>query len=126
MFQIVFTPVSSSEMSTLPKLLQLEILNEFHVLTPNFVEEHPEKFGVIRQGERTLYRYRAKDWRIYFERTTSGLTIHRVLHKNTLKDFLFRSALPVAEDEALQQNPTFWKMIDTPGKPSKEGGAPEV
>jgi hypothetical protein len=29
--------------------------------------------------------------------------------------------LPVAEDEALQSNPTFWKMIDAPPKaPSPE------
>jgi len=108
-------------MSALPKLLQLEILSEFNVLTPDFLGENPEKFGVIRQEERTLYRYRAKDWRIYFEKTEEGLTIHRVLHKNTLKDFLFRSALPVAEDEALQANPTFWKMIDAPPKPPAPG-----
>lgn len=125
MFQIVFTPVSSAEMSALPKLLQLEILNEFHVLTPNFVQDNPEKFGVIRQGNRELYRYRAKDWRIYFEKIESGLTIHRVLHKNSLKDFLFRSALPVAEDEALQHNPSFWKMIDAPDKPPASGTAAE-
>jgi mRNA-degrading endonuclease RelE of RelBE toxin-antitoxin system len=121
MFQIVFTPLSSSEMSALPKPLQLEILSEFHVLTPDFAETNPDKFGTIRQGERTLYRFRAKDWRIYFEKTGNGLTVHRVLHKNTLKDFFFRSALPVAEDEALQANPTFWKMIDAPPKsPSPE------
>lgn len=118
MVQIIFTPVSSAEMSALPKLLQLEILSEFNVLTPNFVQDHPEKFGVIRQGERELYRYRAKDWRIYFEKNERGLIIQRVLHKNTLKDFLFRSALPVAEDEALQQNPNFWKMIDAPTPPA--------
>lgn len=121
--QIIFTPVSSAEMSQLPKLLQLEVLDQFHVLTPNFFEENPEQFGVIRHEDRTLYRYRAKDYRIYFEKNDQGLTVHRVLHKNTLKDFLFRSSLPGLEDEQLQQNPQFWKMIDDPEK-HRGGGTP--
>ncbi|MDX6766173.1 MAG: addiction module toxin RelE [Candidatus Methylacidiphilales bacterium] len=114
MMQIVFTPTSSAEMSQMPKLLQLEVLDQFHVLTPNFFEEHPDLFGVITQDERKLFRYRAKDYRIYFEKTKQGLTVHRVLHKNTLKDFFFRSSLPGGEDEELQKNPQFWKMIDDP------------
>ncbi len=113
MFQIIFTPVSSAEMSALPKTLQLEILSEFQVLTPNFVKDNPEKFGEVRDGKRVLYRYRTRDYRLYFEKTDGGLTIQRVLHKNSLKDFLFRSKLPVAEDEELQGNPAFWALIDS-------------
>ncbi len=124
MFQIVFNSVSSSEMSSLPKLLQLEILREFQVLTPNFVEEHPDRFGEIHEKGRTIYRYRARDYRIYFEKNEQGLLIHRVIHKNTLNDFFFRSRLPVAEDEALAANPHFWRMIDDPdsGPIIKQGG----
>jgi mRNA-degrading endonuclease RelE of RelBE toxin-antitoxin system len=113
-FQIIFTPVSSAEMSALPKPLQLEILNEFQVLTPHSTDQMPEAFGKITEGKRTLLRFRTKDYRIYFEKTPEGLLIHRVLNKNSLKDFLFRSKLPVSEDEALQANPNFWKMIDSP------------
>ena len=29
-----------------------------------------------------------------------------------LKDFFFRSGLKMEEDEALQQNPKFWEMIE--------------
>ncbi len=111
-FQIIFTPTSSAEMSALPKLLQLEILAEFEVLTPDFVRDKPETFGRITQGDRSLFRFRTKDYRIYFERTADGLVIHRVLNKNSLKDFLYRSRLPVSEDEALAENPNFWRMID--------------
>jgi len=112
-FQIVFTPVSSAEMSALPQLLQLEVLNEFNVLSPDFLKEKPDLFGVIKKGDRHLYRYRAKDYRIYFEQTPKGLLIHRVLDKNSLKDFLFRSQFPVTEDEELAKNASFWKMIDS-------------
>ncbi|MDR2463883.1 MAG: type II toxin-antitoxin system RelE/ParE family toxin [Verrucomicrobiales bacterium] len=114
--QIIFTPVSSAEMSALPKMLQLEILSEFQVLTPDFLDANPDKFGVVRDGQRVLYRYRAKDYRIYFEKTDGGLGIQRVLHKNSLKDFFFRSKLPVSEDEELQGNPAFWALIDAPEK----------
>lgn len=112
MFEIVFKPVSSAEMSSLPKMLQLEILNEFNVLTPDFLEKHPKKFGVVKKGKRMLYRYRAKDYRIYFEKTDNGLLIHRVLNKNTLKDFLFRSKLSKGKDEDWEDDPKFWELID--------------
>lgn len=114
MYQIIFTPTSSAEMAALPKLLQLEILNEFQVFEPSELKNSGDKFGLVQQGGRTLYRYRAKDYRIYFEKTNEGLLVHRVLHKNTLKDFLFRSQLPLSEDESLQKNPQFWALFDGP------------
>ena len=72
----------------------------------------PENFGKLHREGRDLYRYRTKEYRIYFERTAAGLFIHRVLHKNTLKDFLFRTKMPMAEDEILQKVPEFWEFID--------------
>lgn len=112
MFQIVFTDNSSAEMALLPKPLQIEILSEFQVLTPDFVSEHPDRFGTLHKGERVIYRYRMNDYRIYFEKQDKGLLIRRVLHKNTMKDFLYRSQL--SEDEELQNNPSFWEFIDSP------------
>ncbi len=120
MFQINFTDVSSAEMALLPKMLQIEILMEFQVLTPDFIQEHPDRFGVLLREERELYRYRANDYRIYFEKSDKGLQIHRVLHKNTMKDFLFRTNLPLAEDEILQDQPGFWELIDSPQAPASQ------
>lgn len=118
MLQIVFNPSSASEMSALPKLLQLEIMEQFGALTPDFLEKTPDKFGIVKQGDRVLYRYRAKDYRIYFEKKEDGLFIHRVLHKNSLKDFFFRSQIPLTdtEDEGLGNNPKFWEFIDSSKK----------
>jgi mRNA-degrading endonuclease RelE of RelBE toxin-antitoxin system len=113
MFQIIFTSTSSAEMTALPKMLQLEILDEFKAFSPDYVEKNPDKFGVITKQDRTLYRFRATDYRIYFEKTEEGLLVQRVLNKNSLKDFFYRSQLPVAEDEELQKNPHFWAMIDS-------------
>ncbi len=112
MFQIIFNELSAAEMSALPKLLQLDLLAEFQVL-PNELENlDASKFGIIERKGKRLHRYRAKDYRIYFEKTAEGLTVHRVLHKNTLRDFLFRSKLPMAEDDQLQKTREFWQMIE--------------
>jgi mRNA-degrading endonuclease RelE of RelBE toxin-antitoxin system len=112
MLQIVFNDVSAAELAVLPKPLQLDILSQFNFLPDDLDSSDSEKFGRLEREGRHLYRYRTKDYRIYFEKAPEGLIIHRVLHKNSLKDFLFRSKLPVAEDEALQTNPQFWDLID--------------
>lgn len=101
-------------MAQLPKLLQIEILSDFKVLTPNFIDEHPERFGILIRDDRKLYRYRANEYRIYFEKSEKGILIHRVLHRNTMKDFIFRSKLPMSEDEELQEQTAFWELIDQP------------
>jgi len=111
-FQIIFNDRSAAELAHLPKLLQLQILSEFNFLPEDLDKADPEKFGKLHREKRNLYRYRTKEYRIYFERIEAGLLIHRVLHKNTIKDFLFRTKLPMAEDEMLQKVPEFWELID--------------
>ena len=112
MFQIVFNELSAAEISQLPKKLQLELLAEFQILPEDLDKLDSKRFGVIERDNKKLYRYRAKDYRIYFERTDEGVTVHRVLHKNTLRDFLFRSKLPTSEDAALGEAHEFWELID--------------
>ena len=68
--------------------------------------------GKLERGGRSLHRFRVGDYRVYFERHELGVLVHRILSRNTLKDFLYRSGLKVEEDEALQQNPKFWEMIE--------------
>jgi hypothetical protein len=112
-FQIIFNELSAAEMAALPKDLQLDLLAEFQILPDNLEDLDPSKFGVIERDGKKLHRCRTKDHRIYFERTEDGIVVHRVLHKNTLRDFLFRSKLPVGgEDEQLGHKEDFWKLIE--------------
>jgi len=114
MFQIIFNQISAAELSILPKDLQMEILDQFQILPEDLEQEQPksDKFGVIERDGKKLYRYYAKNnYRIYFEKTGEGITVHRVLHKSTFRDFLFRSQLPMAEDEELGKSKAFWKLI---------------
>jgi hypothetical protein len=92
--------------------LQLELLTEFQVLPQDLDNLDERRFGVIEREGKKLHRYRAKEYRIYFERHPEGITIHRVLHKNTFRDFLFRSKLPMAEDDQLGKAREFWKLIE--------------
>ena len=112
MFQIIFNELSAAEMSALPKSLQLQLLSEFQIMPEDLDNLDAKKFGVIEREGKRLYRYRAKDYRIYFEKSAEGITVHRVLHKNTLRDFLFRSKLPMAEDDQLGETREFWKLIE--------------
>jgi mRNA-degrading endonuclease RelE of RelBE toxin-antitoxin system len=111
-FQIIFTPASAAEVARLPKELQLQILGEFRGLPQQVIGTELDAFGKLERGGRSLHRFRVGDYRVYFERHELGVLVHRILSRNTLKDFLYRSGLKVEEDEALQQNPKFWEMIE--------------
>ncbi len=111
-FQIIFTPTSAAELARMPKELQLQILGEFRGLPQQVIGTELDDFGKLERGGRILHRFRVGDYRVYFERHDLGVLVHRVLSRNTLKDFLYRSGLKVEEDEALQQNPKFWEMIE--------------
>jgi mRNA-degrading endonuclease RelE of RelBE toxin-antitoxin system len=118
-FQIIFNELSAAEMSALPKRMQLDLLEQFQILPEDLDRLDAKHFGVIEREGKKLYRYRAKDYRIYFAKTQEGITIHRVLHKNTFRDFLFRSKLPVSEDQQLGKTREFWKLIEQGEKTRK-------
>ena len=112
MLQIIFNEISASEMAALPKEMQLDLLAEFQFLPEDMDNLDTDKFGVVERDGKRLLRYRAKDYRIYFEQRNEGITVHRVLHKNTIRDFLFRAKLPMTEDDQVAQKEGFWKLIE--------------
>lgn len=118
MLQVIFNEISANEISQLPTLEQLEVLNEFKV-TPQDLENLDKKdsespFGKVERDGKTLYRYRASDVRLYFEVSDDhqSVIVHRVLSKNSFQDFLYRAELPVGDDEALHQSKQFWELIE--------------
>ena len=111
-FQIIFNPTSAGELSRLPKDLQLEILGNFRGLPSEVLTTDMERFGKLERQGKILYRFRIGDYRVYFEKHPLGIVVHRILNKNTLKDFRFRSGLPTGEDGELQDNPRFWELIE--------------
>ena len=111
MLQIIFSEVGAQELAAMPRKLQLELIDGFQVLPRDF-EKADEKFGQLTRGGRRIYRYRVKDYRIYFEKRDDIVYVRCVLNKNSLKDFFFRSKLPISEDQLLQDNPKFWELLE--------------
>ena len=115
-FQVIFNPKSAAELAAMPRDLQLEILGEFK----GVAEGRPEGFGRLEKGRTTLHRYRVGPYRIYFEYHELGVVVHRILSKNTVKDFFFRNAqMTQDEDAALAENPEFWRMIKDAAQASR-------
>jgi hypothetical protein len=111
--QIVFNEISAREISGLPTLQQLELLSKFRVTPGDLESLDEERFGKLEREGRTLFRYRFKDLRIYFSVEDRKVLVHRVLHKNSFQDFLYRGGLKVRdEDEALSGAGGFWELID--------------
>jgi len=111
-FQIIFNEISAAEMSALTMDQQLNLLTEFRVSPDDLENLDEERFGKLEREGKTLYRFRANELRIYFEVGEEGVLVHRVLHKNTFQDFLYRTAMPVSEDEALSKSGGFWELIE--------------
>ena len=104
-FQIIFTPTAASELARMPKELQLQILGDFRGLPQQVVGSELEDFGKLESDGHILHRFRIGDYRVYFERHQLGVLVHRILSKNTLKDFFFRQGIKMGEDEALAGKP---------------------
>jgi mRNA-degrading endonuclease RelE of RelBE toxin-antitoxin system len=121
-FQIIFNPTSAAELARLPKELQLQVLGEFRGLPQEVLQTDLERFGKLWREGKTLHRFRLGDYRVYFERHELGVLVHRILGKNTLRDFQFRSNLPIGEDEALQEDPRFWELIEAAKASQRRAG----
>jgi len=112
-FQIIFNPTSAAELARMPKELQLHLLGAFRVLAPVIMGGHVLVLQELERNGKVLHRFRLGDYRVYFEKHDLGVVVHRILSRNSLKDFLYRSNLPVGEDAALQENPKFWALIES-------------
>ena len=111
--QIVFNEISAAELSKLPTQVQFQIIEAMNIQPPDLEGDALSKrFGVMERGGMKLFRCRANDFRIYFAVEEGNVRVHRVLHKNTLADFFFRTNLPVSEDDELAKSKNFWKLID--------------
>lgn len=112
MLQIVFNEISAAEISQLDTLAQLQIFDEFQVTPQDLDNPDDERFGKMLEREgKALYRFRSDDWRFYFEVADQKVIVHRVLHKGSFSDFLYRSKIS-SEDEALADSKHFWNLID--------------
>lgn len=101
---------------------QLELISGFQV-DDDFLTGQKEdgRFGVVATKEgRRVFRYRSKDYRVYFTIDDGRVVVQRVLHADTLKDFLFRAGMSGSEDQKLANSRSFWKLIDAAEKSPRQ------
>lgn len=112
MHQIVFNEISAKEMSAIPTLDQMELVTGLQI-SENFSPDGDSRYGVVEREGRQIFRYRSKDYRVYFTLQQESVVVQRVLHADSLKDFLFRSGMGSgSEDQRLGESRSFWRLID--------------
>ena len=116
MFQVTFSDQSMSELNKLDTLAQLELIGPLSTLTATELADPHEPLGRLKRGRKTYYRLRSGDHRIYFEVDGEKLHTHYILHRNTLTDFVFRTKLPITEEQLVEQQTSFWKYLETLSK----------
>ncbi len=118
MHQIAFNEISAAEVSTIPPFAALKLFDAFRVtedvLSGLATASSDAPFGVVEHEGKTIYRFRTQDYRIYFTVENGTVVVQRVLHANSLKDFLFRSSIVELDDEdrVLGRTRSFWNFID--------------
>lgn len=113
MYQVTFSDQSMHELNKLDKLAQLEVLAPLGSLTAAALANPHEPLGRFRRGKKTYYRLRSGEHRIYFEVNGETLHTHYILHRNSLTDFVFRTKLPITEEQLVEQHNSFWKYLET-------------
>ena len=113
MFQVTFSDLCLTELKKFETLEQLEVIGPLSQLSESQLNDPREPLGSFSRGKKTIYRLRSGDYRLYFER--DGITLHTVciLHKNTLTDLIFRTKLPISEEQLVEQHSSFWKYLET-------------
>lgn len=115
MHQIVFNEISANEVSAIPTMEQLDLIANFHVSREVVDGESTDPhFGVVERDGRKIFRYRSRDYRIYFTVENGMVIVQRVLHAASFEDFFFRSGMGSAhsEDQKLGHSKSFWELID--------------
>lgn len=102
------------ELSKLDTREQMQLIEPISSLTASDLARPREPVGKFNRAGKIFYRLRAGEFRIYFEtRDADTLYCEYILHKNTLTDFVFRTKLPVSEEQLLEQHHSFWKYLES-------------
>ncbi len=113
MYQVTFSNQSMNELNKLGIREQLWLIDQICKVTPEQLKQPHEPLGHFSRNGTEFYRLRAGEYRIYFEIQGDTLSTHSILHKNTLTDFIFRSKLPISEEQMLEQHQSFWRYLET-------------
>lgn len=116
MFQVTFSEQSLGVLNSLPQSEQLGLMDKLGSLSSDILHEKNEHIGKFFRKDKTFYRIRLGDMRIYFEQVKIALHCHYILPKHSLNDFLFRCKLPSSENAILEKHNSFWDYLESLSK----------
>lgn len=114
MYQVTFSEQALHELSKIGTREQMQLIEPISNLTTAELSHPKEPIGRFTRGDKVFYRLRSGDFRIYFEILDNDTVYcEYILHKNSLTDFVFRTKLPVSEEQLLEQHQSFWKYLES-------------
>ncbi|MBC2607204.1 type II toxin-antitoxin system RelE family toxin [Pelagicoccus albus] len=113
MFQVTFSEQALHELEKLPTMKQLAVIDPLSNLTEYQLNHPQEPLSSFKRGGKSIFRLRSGEHRIYFRREGGSLETLCILHKNSLTDFIYRSKLPISEEQLVEQHSSFWKYLDS-------------
>lgn len=114
MYQVTFSEQAMHELHKLGARDQMLLIEPISNLTADDLAHPREPMGRFHRGNKIFYRIRCGEFRVYFEiREVETLFCEYILHKNSLTDFVFRTKLPVSEEQLLEQHQSFWKYLES-------------
>lgn len=116
MYQVTFSEQSIAELNKISILEQLKVVDIISSITADQLKFPEEPICLFKKEKKTFYRVRAGEYRCYFEVRDKELYSHYILHKNTLADFVYRNNLPFKEEQAIEQDQSFWKYLESLAK----------
>jgi mRNA interferase RelE/StbE len=113
MYQVTFSEQSMRELNKLDTLAQMAVVDPISRLTPEDLANPREPLGRFSRNNKVFYRLRSGDFRFYFDLNGDTIHTHYILHKDSLEDFLFRTKLPVSEQQLFEQHSKFWRYLES-------------
>ncbi|MDE6431830.1 MAG: hypothetical protein K2L13_00325 [Opitutales bacterium] len=114
MHQIVFSDQSMVEIRKLNSIELLALIDQLSALANEMFKGAPKDLPKIRRGRTAFYRVKIGTLRVYLAlKDKSVLYCHYIIPQHTLTDFIFRSNLPISDEQMIEQHSSFWKYVDS-------------
>ncbi|MDR3273743.1 MAG: cytotoxic translational repressor of toxin-antitoxin stability system [Puniceicoccales bacterium] len=114
MYQLNFSEQSLAEMDKLDIYARLHLIEQLSSLSDQAFKGQGGNLPKIQRDGVSFFRIKINSFRAYLEPRADGqLFCHYILPQHTLSDFVFRSKLPISEEQMIEQHSSFWKYVDS-------------
>ncbi len=120
MYQVTFSDQSIGEIKKLEMAEQLSLIDQLSSLSNKAFKEPQKDLQKVQRDGTNFYRIKIGTLRIYLElKENNTLFCSYIIPQHTLTDFIFRSNLPISDEQMIEQHSSFWKYMDSLKKKGK-------